>query len=143
MWVANPGQDVARIGAARHEDSPVPAQPHEGSLRALPAPFVLAGTYDDTSAPQQALAPPSAASVICCRCLAQLATFFLRPIFFLGRAPWCGDASERLFRLTNHYSSSPSAHRGFGRLLVFLHDFARFLLGVHRFAPWCWGGASR
>ena len=31
------------------------------------------------SAPVQARAPPSAASVICCRCLAQLAILFLRP----------------------------------------------------------------
>ena len=38
-------------------------------------------------APVRARAPPSAASVICCRCLAQLAILFLRGQFFLvGRA---------------------------------------------------------
>ena len=36
------------------------------------------------SAPVRARAPPSAASVICCRCLAQLAILFLRGQFFFG-----------------------------------------------------------
>ena len=38
------------------------------------------------SAPVQARAPPSAASVICCRCLAQLAILFLRAQFFCSAA---------------------------------------------------------
>ena len=48
------------------------------------------------SAPVQARAPPSAASMICCRCLAQLAILFLRAQFFCGRAGVCADWS--LFR---------------------------------------------
>ena len=38
--------------------------------------------HDGTIRPRRARAPPSAASVICCRCLAQLAILFLRAQFF-------------------------------------------------------------
>ena len=50
--LANPGQDVAPIGAARQEDSLLESQTQLGSLQYPHNPFhflsVLAGTYDDT-----------------------------------------------------------------------------------------------
>ena len=66
---------------------------------------------------QRARAPPSAASVICCRCLAQLAILFLRGQFFLlGRA------------------FSPGIPARVAGENSFLHDFptrfARFLHGM-------------
>ena len=83
------------------------------------------------SAPVRARAPPSAASVICCRCLAQLAILFLRGQFFLlGRAlsprpyahVWLGRVVFSWFLSSDFYSPRPYAHVWPGRIAC----FARF-----------------
>ena len=68
--LARPGQLPVRAREQRVGPRAAPQVQHDGTIR-----------------PRASPAPPSAASVICCRCLAQLAILFLRGQFLLvGRA---------------------------------------------------------
>ena len=82
VLAGRPQAQVEVVVLARLGQLPVRAREQRVGPRAAPQ-----VQHDGTIRPRAARAPPSAASVICCRCLAQLAILFLRAQFFLvGRA---------------------------------------------------------